>query len=81
MIDSKLIDDLAQRLSNTLPAGIQSMQGDVMKNLRAGLESGLAKLDLVSREEFEVQAAVLSRTREKLKRLEEQVKALEEQQR
>ncbi len=57
------------------------MQGDVMKNLRAGLESGLARLELVSREEFEVQAAVLSRTREKLKRLEEQVKALEEQQR
>ncbi|MBV2123472.1 MAG: hypothetical protein B6D70_02395 [gamma proteobacterium symbiont of Stewartia floridana] len=81
MIDSKLIDDLAQRLANTLPAGIQSMQGDVMKNLRAGLESGLARLELVSREEFEVQAAVLSRTREKLKRLEEQVKALEEQQR
>ncbi|MBW9257235.1 MAG: accessory factor UbiK family protein [Candidatus Thiodiazotropha sp. (ex. Lucinisca nassula)] len=81
MIDSKLIDDLAQRLSNTLPASIQSMQGDVMKNLRAGLESGLARLELVSREEFEVQAAVLSRTREKLKRLEEQVKALEEQQR
>ncbi|MCG7996461.1 MAG: accessory factor UbiK family protein [Candidatus Thiodiazotropha taylori] len=81
MIDSKLIDDLAQRLANTLPAGIQSMQGDVMKNLRAGLESGLARLELVSREEFEVQEAVLSRTREKLKRLEEQVKALEEQQR
>ncbi|MCG7911100.1 MAG: accessory factor UbiK family protein [Candidatus Thiodiazotropha taylori] len=81
MIDSKLIDDLAQRLANTLPAGIQSMQGDVIKNLRAGLESGLARLELVSREEFEVQAAVLYRTREKLKRLEEQVKALEEQQR
>ena len=81
MIDPKLIDDLAQRLADTLPKGIQSLQGDVMKNLRAGLESGLSRLDLVSREEFEVQAAVLSRTREKLKRLEEQVKALEEQQR
>ncbi|MEW8628051.1 MAG: accessory factor UbiK family protein [Candidatus Thiodiazotropha sp.] len=81
MIDSKLIDDLAQRLADTLPKGIQSVQGDVMKNLRASLESGLSRLDLVSREEFEVQAAVLSRTREKLKRLEEQVKALEEQQR
>jgi BMFP domain-containing protein YqiC len=81
MIDSKLIDDLTQRLANTLPTGIQSLQEDVMKNLRAGLESGLARLDLVSREEFEVQSAVLSRTREKLKRLEEQVKALEQQQR
>ncbi|MES9833421.1 MAG: accessory factor UbiK family protein [Candidatus Thiodiazotropha sp. LLP2] len=80
MIDSKLIDDLAQRLSSALPAGIQTLQGDVKKNLRAGLESGLAKLDLVTREEFEVQSAVLSRTREKLKHLEQQVKALEEQQ-
>jgi BMFP domain-containing protein YqiC len=81
MIDSKLIDDLAQRLANSLPAGLQTLQGDVMKNLRANLESGLAKLDLVTREEFEVQTAVLSRTREKLARLEKQVKALEEQQR
>jgi BMFP domain-containing protein YqiC len=81
MIDSKLIDDLAQRLANSLPAGLQTLQGDVMKNLRASLESGLAKLDLVTREEFEVQTAVLSRTREKLARLEKQVKALEEQQR
>jgi BMFP domain-containing protein YqiC len=80
MIDSKLIDDLAQRLAKALPTGIQTLQEDALKNLRAGLESGLAKLDLVTREEFDVQAAVLSRTREKVKRLEEQVKALEEQQ-
>ena len=80
MIDSKLIDELAERLSTSLPGGIQTLHGDVMKNLRAGLESGLAKLDLVTREEFEVQAAVLSRTREKLARLEQQVKVLEEQQ-
>ena len=80
MIDSKLIDELAERLSAGLPGNIQTLHGDVMKNLRAGLESGLTKLDLVTREEFEVQAAVLSRTREKLARLEQQVKALEEQQ-
>ena len=80
MIDSKLIDDLTQRLSSALPNGILSMQDDLKKNIRSSLESGLAKLDLVTREEFEVQTAVLSRTREKLQRLEQQVKVLEEQQ-
>lgn len=77
MIDPKLIDELASRLSSSLPSGIQALQADVMKNMRASLESGLAKLDLVTREEFEVQSAVLARTREKLSRLEAQVKALE----
>jgi BMFP domain-containing protein YqiC len=80
MIDAKLIDELAERLSATLPGGFRTLQGDVSKSLRAGLEAGLSKLDLVTREEFEVQAAVLSRTREKLKQLEQRVKVLEEQQ-
>jgi BMFP domain-containing protein YqiC len=78
MIDSKLIDELTTRLSASIPSGIQTMQADVMKNMRAALESGLAKLDLVTREEFEVQRAVLARTREKLERLEAQIKTLEE---
>jgi BMFP domain-containing protein YqiC len=77
MIDPKLIDELTTRLSATLPSGLQSLQADAMKNIRASLESGLAKLDLVTREEFEVQSAVLARTREKLDRLEAQIKALE----
>ncbi|MES9969100.1 MAG: accessory factor UbiK family protein [Candidatus Thiodiazotropha sp.] len=78
MIDPKLIDELTTRLSATLPSGFQTLQADVTKNMRATLESGLAKLDLVTREEFEVQSAVLARTREKLERLEAQIKALEE---
>ncbi len=80
MIDTKLIDELTERLSGSLPSGIQALQGDVRKTLRAGLEAGLARLDLVTREEFEVQAAVLSRTREKLERLEQRLKTLESQQ-
>ncbi|MEW8507286.1 MAG: accessory factor UbiK family protein [Candidatus Thiodiazotropha sp.] len=78
MIDPKLIDELTTRLSATLPGGIQALQDDVMKSMRATLESGLARLDLVTREEFEVQRAVLARTREKLETLEAQIKALEE---
>lgn len=78
MIDPKLIDELTTRLSATMPSGIQALQADVAKNIRATLESGLAKLDLVTREEFEVQQAVLARTREKLERLEIQIKELED---
>ncbi|MCU7906195.1 MAG: accessory factor UbiK family protein [Candidatus Thiodiazotropha sp. (ex Epidulcina cf. delphinae)] len=77
MIDAKFLDELAERLSSSLPSGIQTLQDDAMKNLRVGLESGLARLDLVTREEFEVQRAVLARTREKLNRLEGQIEELE----
>ncbi len=77
MIDPKLIDELSEQLSANLPGSIRNLQADLSKNFRASLEAGLAKLDLVTREEFDVQRAVLARTREKLERLEQQVKALE----
>jgi ubiquinone biosynthesis accessory factor UbiK len=79
MIDPKLIDELSAHLSASLPSGFRTLQEDIGKQFRASLEAGLAKLDLVTREEFEVQSAVLARTREKLTRLEQQVKALEAQ--
>ena len=79
MIDPKLIDELSEHLTASLPTGFRTLQADLAKNFRASLEAGLAKLDLVTREEFDVQSAVLARTREKLSRLEEQVKALESQ--
>jgi BMFP domain-containing protein YqiC len=77
MIDSKLLDDLAERLAKAVPTGLQVLQEDLQHNLRAGLEAGLAHLDLVTREEFDVQSAVLSRTRQKLETLERQVAAME----
>ena len=80
MIDPKLIDELSEQLATSLPSGIRKLQADFSKNFRASLEAGLAKLDLVTREEFDVQRAVLARTREKLSRLEKQVAALENQQ-
>ena len=79
MIDSKILDDLAQRLAKTVPTGLQVLQDDLKHNLRAGLEAGLSHLDLVTREEFDVQAAVLARTREKLEALETLVAELEQQ--
>ncbi len=78
MIDPKLLDELSEHLSASLPGSFRTLQADMSKNFRASLEAGLAKLDLVTREEFDVQRAVLARTREKLSRLEQQVKTLED---
>ncbi len=77
MIDPKILDDLAKRLADALPSGIRDLQRDVEKNFRATLQTGFNKLDLVTREEFEVQAAVLNRTRAKVDALEKQVADME----
>jgi hypothetical protein len=77
MLDPKLFDDLSKRLADGMPKGFQTLQDDMQRNLRAGLESAFGRLNLVTREEFEVQQAVLTRTREKLKALEARVEALE----
>lgn len=79
MLDPNHLDDLARRLSGSLPKGLQALQEDINRNLRVALEGRLAKLDLVTREEFDVQAAVLTRTREKLENLEALVVELERQ--
>lgn len=78
MLDSKQIDDLVHRLASAMPKGIQALQEDINRNLRASLESGLARLDLVTREEFDVQSAVLARSREKLAALETRIAELEQ---
>ncbi len=76
-LDPKLIDDLSRRVADNLPRGFQALQDDLQRNLRASLEAALSRLNLVTREEFEIQRAVLQRTREKLKALEARVVALE----
>lgn len=82
MNSNQQFDDLAKKLSSlipNLPESFQHLQKDLESNMRTGLESGLRKMNLVSREEFEVQTAVLQRTREKLEKLEKIVKNLESQ--
>ena len=71
------IDELARRLAESVPQGIRSVKDDLEKNFSSVLRSGLGKLDLVTREEFEVQEAVLARTREKLDSLEERLQSIE----
>ena len=77
MIDPKLFDDFSKRMADSMPRGFQALQEDMQRNARAALEATLGKLNLVTREEFEVQQAVLARTREKLKTLEARVAELE----
>lgn len=72
------LDNLAKKLSSFIPEPIQATQKDIEANLRSGLENGLRKMNLVTREEFDVQTAVLQRTREKLEQLEKRVLALED---
>ncbi len=78
MLDPKHLDELTQRLSGLIPQGVKNMQSDIENNIRAVLQSAFAKMDLVTREEFDVQSAVLARTRAKLEALEKQVSALEQ---
>ncbi len=77
MIDLNHIDDLARRLSGLVPQGLRESREELQENFKAVLQSGLARLDLVTREEFDVQRAVLLRTREKLEQLQRQVVDLE----
>ena len=77
MIDPKTFDDLAKRFAEAMPPGVRQFQADMEKNVHAALQATFAKLDLVTREEFEVQQGVLARTRAKLEELEKQVAELE----
>lgn len=74
MLNTKALDDLAHKIGQAIG---NSPARDVEKNIRAMLRGGLQRLDLVPREEFEIQAQVLQRTREKLEVLEARVAELE----
>jgi BMFP domain-containing protein YqiC len=76
-MDARFIDDLARRLAASVPPGHSALRRDLEDNFKAVLQSGLTRLDLVSRQEFDVQAAVLRRTREKLEALEARLATLE----
>lgn len=78
MFDPKDINNFADRIVNSIPPGIHNLKDDVEKNAHALLQSALSKLDLVSREEFEVQKAVLAKTRARLEELEKRVAELEQ---
>jgi len=72
------LDDLARELADAVPRNLKALGDDLERNFRSLLEAGLGKMDLVTREEFDLQVAVLARTREKLEALEARLAELED---
>lgn len=68
------IDELTRRISHLLPGNAQTIKEDFEANIRSLLQSSLSKMNLVTREEFDIQAALLQRTREKLEAIEKKLK-------
>ena len=77
MIDARVFDELAESLGKLLPPGVSDMKSDFERNAKSAVQSALGNLDLVTREEFDVQAEVLRRTRARLEELEARVQKLE----
>jgi len=77
MLDPKVIDEISSKVTANLPKGLQALQSDLQHNLRSTLGAALGKLNLVTREEFEIQQAVLARTRAKVDALERRIGELE----
>lgn len=75
--DKFSIDDLARQLADTVPENLRAMGDELQRGFKALLQSGFERMDLVSREEFETQQAVLARTREKLESIEKKLAELE----
>ena len=78
MINIQAIDELAKRLADLVPPGAREARDDIANNFRDALRAGLRRLDLVTREEFDVQRLVLLRTREKVEALEARIAELDE---
>ena len=77
IFDAKTLEDLAARLAASVPEGLSTLRNDLERNFQSVLQSGLSRLDLVTRREFDVQVGVLKRTREKLEQLEARLAAIE----
>ncbi|HET6655469.1 MAG TPA: accessory factor UbiK family protein [Gammaproteobacteria bacterium] len=75
--DPNILDQVAERLSAVVPEGMRHVQKDLESNFRAVLQSALGRLDLVTREEFDAQQAVLIRTRERLEQISARLRELE----
>lgn len=77
MIDPKEINAFFHEVVDALPPGLKNMPSEAKANFKSCVQSALQKLDMVSREEFDAQAAVLARTRKKLTALEKKIAELE----
>ncbi len=73
----QIVNRLSEQLSQVLPPGVRQLRGDIEENIKVVLREALARMELVTREEFDVQAALLSRTRSRVEAVESELKALE----
>jgi ubiquinone biosynthesis accessory factor UbiK len=78
MQEAEFISELARKLAAAVPPGVRALQADVERSFQAILTAGLARMNLPTREEFDIQRKVLERTREKLTALEADIAALRE---
>ena len=78
MLKTDQLDQMVKGILGELPESVKGLRSDLEKHLQIALRQGLKRLDLVSRDEFDVQQAVLARTREKLEQLEQTVAELEQ---
>jgi BMFP domain-containing protein YqiC len=77
MFNQKLLDDIVREIGQRLPPGLGEAQRDIEKTVRGAVEGALSRMGLVTREEFDIQAEVLARSRERLEALEQQIAELE----
>lgn len=73
----QIVNRLSEQLSQVLPPGVRQLRGDIEENIKVVLREALARMELVTREEFDVQAALLARTRSRVEAVENELKALE----
>ena len=78
MLNKNLIDDLVKKILGNLPQNLGILKQDAEQHVRDTIANSLTKFNLVSREEFDIQAAVLQRTREKLEQLQKEVQMLQD---
>lgn len=77
ILDTKFFDEIAAKIGKLIPDSVKDLQKDLEKNVKGILQNAFAKMDLVTRDEFDVQTKVLARSREKLEALEKRLAELE----
>ena len=71
----QIFKNIQKKITESIPEDIDALKGDLKQNIQAAIEAQIKKLDLVTREEFEIQELILKRTREKLEKLEKDIKS------
>lgn len=79
IFDNKFFEELSKKLADAVPENVKTMRSDMEKHFKHIIQSVFAKMDLITREEFDIQVMILSKARAKIEKLEEKIHALEKQ--